>query len=187
GGALAGTPGLEATGSRRVFDDFADDDVFLNTGVTFPIAFTHADIHGADLKLTLPKWRAFSATASYSYMVGRADLPVTGGLFLGSDAVDAAVPDRVPITQDQRHTIRARVRHQPSSRLWIAMAARYGSGLPVELDDDEDIADLVTHYGAGVVARVDFEAGRVRSSFALDLGAGVELWRSGSRRFEIRG
>jgi len=186
--ALAKTARLDVTLYRRTFSNFADDDVFLNTGVSFPIAFTSADIHGADVKLTLPKWGAFGGSASYSYMAGRADLPVTGGLFLGGDAADALAEDRLPISQDQRHTVRARLRHQTTGRAWIAVAMRYGSGLPVELqEDDLNVADLVAHYGAAVVGRVDFDAGRIGPSVAIDLGGGVELWRRGMRRLEIRG
>jgi hypothetical protein len=161
--------------------------VFLNTGVSFPIAFRSADIRGADVKLTLPRWRSFAASAGYSYLLGRAELPVTGGLFLGSEATDALDADRIPISQDQRHTVRARLRYQPAGRAWTAVAVRYGSGLPVELDDEVDVADLVAHYGAAVVDRVDLEEGRIRPNVTIDCGAGIEIWRRGKRRIEIRG
>jgi hypothetical protein len=72
--------------------------------------------------------------------------------------------------------------------VWTALAARYGSGLPVALkDDDLEVDDLAAHYGAAVVDRVDLDAGRIRPGFAIDLGAGMELWRRGARRLEIRG
>jgi hypothetical protein len=185
--AIAKTARLDATLYRRTFTNFADDDVFLNTGISFPIAFRAADIRGADLKLTLPRWRAFSGFAGYSYLLGRADFPVTGGLFLGGEAVTAlAQTDRVPITQDQRHTARARLRYQIVPRAWSAVVVRYGSGLPVELDDDEELGELVAHYGADVVSRVDFEAGRLRPNVAIDWGAGIELWRRDKRRIDLR-
>ena len=185
---LRGRARLEATLYRRTFSDFADDDVFLNTGISFPIAFRAADIRGADVKLTLPRWRDWSGFAGYSYLLGRADLPVTGGLFLGSEAATAlAQTDRVPISQDQRHTARARVRYQLASRAWTAAVMRYGSGLPVELDDDVDVDELVAHYGSAVVDRVDLDAGRVRPNVTVDWGGGVELWRRDKRRVELRG
>src|SRR5439155_4963902 len=136
---------LDATLYRRTFANFADDDVFLNTGISFPIAFRSADVRGADVKLTLPKWRSFAASAGYSYLIGRAELPVAGGLFLGSEATDALNADRIPISQDQRHTVRARLRYQPAARAWTAVAVRYGSGLPVALEAEADAADLVAH------------------------------------------
>jgi len=38
-----------------------------------------------------------------------------------------------------------------------------------------------------VVDRVDLEEGRIRSNVAIDVGAGIEVWRRGKRRIEIRG
>ena len=185
--AIAKTARLDATIYRRTSTNFADDDVFLNTGISFPIAFRDADIRGADLKLTLPRWRAFSGFAGYSYMVGRADFPVTGGLFLGGEAASAlALADRVPISQDQRQTARARLRFQVAPRAWSAVVVRYGSGLPVELDDDAEVGELTAHYGAAVVDRVDFEAGRLRPNVAIDWGAGIELWHRDKRRVDLR-
>ncbi len=55
------------------------------------------------------------------------------------------------------------------------------------LDDDVEVAELVAHYGAAVVDRVDLEEGRLRPNAAIDVGAGIEVWRRGKRRIEIRG
>jgi hypothetical protein len=167
--------------------NFADDDVFLNTGISFPIAFRAADVRGADVKLTLPRWGALSGFAGYSYLLGRAELPVTGGLFLGSEAAGAlAQTDRIAISQDQRHTARARLRYQLAPVAWTAAVVRYGSGLPVELDDDVDRDELVAHFGSRVVDRVDFDAGRLHPNITVDWAAGVELWRRDKRRVELR-
>lgn len=185
--AVANTARLDATIFRRTFTNFADDDVFLNTGVSFPIAFRAADIRGADVKVTLPRWRTLSGFAGYSYLRGQADLPVTGGLFLGSEAAGAlAQTDRIAISQDQRHTLRARLRYQPVPSAWTAAIVSYGSGLPVELDDDVDRDELVAHFGSRVVDRVDFDAGRLQSSITVDWAAGVELWRRDKRRVQLR-
>jgi hypothetical protein len=186
--AIAGTARLDATAYRRTFRNYADDDVFLNTGIGFPIAFDAAAIRGLDVKLTLPRWRGFTAFAAYSNLLGRADLPVAGGLFLGSEAAGALdATERVPISQDQRHTVRARVRYQAHARGWTALLLKYGSGLPVALDAAPELDDLSTHYGPAVVAHVDFEAGRLRPTFAIDWSGGVELWRRDKRRIELRG
>jgi outer membrane cobalamin receptor len=185
--AVAHMARLDVTVYRRTFSNFADDDVFLNTGVSFPIAFQGADVRGADVKLTLPRWRSLAGTVGYSFLHGRAELPVAGGLFLGAEVADALASDRVPISQDQRHTLHARLRHQSAARLWTAVGVRFGSGLPVELDDDVSAADLIEHYGAAVVDRVDFESGRIAATLAIDCGLGVDAWRAGRRRLEIRG
>ncbi len=80
---------LDANYFRRSMDNFADDDLLLNTGVSFPIAFNNAVIHGVEVKLEIPRWGPLSGFVSYSNMLGVGYLPVTGGLFLGSDAAGA--------------------------------------------------------------------------------------------------
>jgi len=161
--------------------------VFLNTGVSFPVAFAAAAIKGLDAKLTLPTWRRTSGFVSYALLKGTADLPVVGGLFIGEEALgELEASGTVPITQDQRHTFRAQARYEVTPRIWAAATVRYGSGLPVELEGDVDREDLEAQYGAEILDRVDFEAGRVRSNLTLDLGLGAELWRRAARRLRLR-
>lgn len=40
---------LDASFYRRTFNNYSDDDVFLNTGISFPISFHSADIKGVDV------------------------------------------------------------------------------------------------------------------------------------------
>jgi outer membrane receptor protein involved in Fe transport len=185
--ALGGLARLDVTAYRRTFINFADDDVFLNTGVSFPVAFAAADIRGLDTKLTLPTWRRISGFVSYALLKGTADLPVVGGLFIGDEALEELeATGTVPITQDQRHTFRAQARYDVMRRLWAAATVRYGSGLPVELDDDVDPGDLEEQYGEEILDQVDLEAGRVKPNLTLDIGLGAELWRSAERRLTLR-
>jgi outer membrane receptor for Fe3+-dicitrate len=179
---------LDVSFYRRAFADFADDDVFLNTGISFPIAFASAQIHGVDVKLELPKWGGLSGFLSYSNLHGVAQLPVVGGLFLGQSAVGA--PDTgtsVPVTQDQRNTARAHMRYQLHPRVWIAASAEYGSGLPVELGEDADLDDLRIQYGPRILERVNFDAGRVRPNFSLDFSAGADLWKHEKSVLRLQG
>ncbi len=165
---------LDANCFRRNVDNFADDDVLLNTGVSFPIAFRKAAIHGVEAKLELPRWGPVSGSVSYSNMRGVGYLPVVGGLFLGDVANGLLTTGgRFPITQDQRNTVRGRVRYQIVPRAWVAMGGGYGSGLPVEFDGTR--ADAVTQYGERIVDRLNLDRGRVLPSFSLDASAGVDL------------
>src|SRR5581483_7088498 len=95
---------LDVTSYLRKLGNFADDDVLLNTGVTFPIAFRKADIRGTELKLTLTPWHRFTGFLSYSNMIGVGYLPVQGGLLLGDEIASLDSTDRFAITQDQRNT-----------------------------------------------------------------------------------
>ena len=185
--ALGGLARLDVTAYRRTFINFADDDVFLNTGVSFPVAFASADISGLDTKLTLPTWRRTSAFVSYALLKGTADLPVVGGLVIGDEALEELeATGTVPITQDQRHTFRAQARYDVMRRLWVAATVRYGSGLPVELEGDVDLDDLEDQYGQDILEQVDLETGRVKPNFTLDIGLGAELWRNSTRRLMLR-
>jgi outer membrane receptor protein involved in Fe transport len=185
--ALGGLARLDVTAYRRTFINFADDDVFLNTGVSFPVAFASADISGLDTKLTLPTWRRTSAFISYALLKGTADLPVVGGLFIGDEALEELdATGTVPITQDQRHTFRAQARYDVMRRLWVAATVRYGSGLPVELEGGVDLDDLADQYGEDILEQVDLETGRVKPNVTLDIGLGAELWRGSTRRLMLR-
>jgi outer membrane cobalamin receptor len=168
---------LDVNYFRRSFDNYADDDLLLNTAVSFPISFRKASIYGAEGKLELPHWRRLSGFLSYSYIVGSAYLPVTGGLFLGSDAASALnqTSGRFWDTQDQRNTLHGRLRYQATNRLWMAVGGQYGSGLPVAFQGA--LAEAVAQYGQPIVDRVDFARGRVKPSLAIDSSVGVDLWK----------
>jgi outer membrane cobalamin receptor len=171
---LFGKLRIDANYFRRNVANFADDDVFLNTGVSFPIAFQSAQIRGIETKLEIPRWGRVSGFLSYSNQIGTGYLPVAGGLFLGDNAVGAlGLTGGFPITQDQRNTARARFRYQATRRAWIALGGLYGSGLPVEFAGDPSTA--LAQYGQRIVDRVNFDRGRVRPSFSLDASLGVDL------------
>jgi hypothetical protein len=111
-------------------------------------------------------------------MVGNAWFPVTGGLFLGDDATSATtqLTGHFPDSQDQRNTVRLRLRYQLLSRMWIAGSAEYGSGLPFEFTGDYD--DALAQYGQAMVDRINFARGRVRPSLAVDASVGADLYKS---------
>jgi hypothetical protein len=100
---------------RRFVDNYADDSQIFNTTISFPISFRKAILYGAEGKIEIPDWHHFSGYGSYSYIVGNAWFPVTGGLFFGSDASQAAsqLTGHTPDSQDQRNTVRGRVKGNP--------------------------------------------------------------------------
>jgi outer membrane receptor for Fe3+-dicitrate len=73
-----------------------------------------------------------------------------------------------------------------NDRVWLGGTVRYGSGLPVEFEGDVDKDELEEQFGPDTVAQVDFANGRVRYNVAVDLGAGISLWRRGERRLTLR-
>ncbi len=177
--AIAGKLSLTGNAFRREWRDFSDDNVLLNTGISFPISFSRAWIKGIEAKLTVQSLGNFSGFVSYSNQVAVGQGPITGGLFFGAEAQDALTDNgRFPVSQDQRNTVRARLRAQLTSRGWLALQYSFGSGLPVEAEGGNlDLSFLLAQYGAQILNRVDFAAGRVRPSFSLDLGGGVQLYQ----------
>ncbi len=123
---LLGRASLDVNSYVRNVNNFADDDLLLNTPIGFPIAFRRARIYGAEGKLNIPRWGKLSGFVSYSYMVGSAYFPVTGGLFLGQEATNALtdLSGRFWVSQDQRNTVRTRFCYQFLPRLWGAVGAR---------------------------------------------------------------
>jgi len=177
---------LDINGFDRRVNNYADDDQLLDTAVSFPIAFRKSNIYGAEGKLDIPHWGRLSGFISYSYMVGSAYLPVTGGLFLGDEATNALnqTNGRFWVSQDQRNTVRTRFRYQLAERLWVALGGEYGSGLPVEFDGTEQ--EAVAQYGQEIVNRVNFATGRVRPSLAIDASAGADLWKKDKRSLRFQ-
>jgi hypothetical protein len=110
--------------------------------------------------------------------VGNVWYPVTGGLFLGSNANSAAtqLSGHFPASQDQRNTVRARFRYQIAPRLWLASGASYGSGLPFKYNGDA--ADALAQYGPEVISRINFARGRILPSFAASASFGAEVYKS---------
>ncbi len=174
--ALFGTVRMDATIFRRNFQNFSDDDVLLDTGVSFPIAFSGARVIGEELRLEVAKAGRFSGFLSYANQSGIGYGPITGGLFLGEDAADALTGmSRFAISQDQRNTARARIRFQAQRRLWLAVGGQYDSGLPADTGDS-NTGFLLGQYGPAILSQVNLDRNRVRPIFVADAAAGVDVY-----------
>ncbi|HWZ98447.1 MAG TPA: TonB-dependent receptor [Candidatus Dormibacteraeota bacterium] len=184
--AVAGKLRIEANVFRRDFHNYSDDDVLLDTGVSFPIAFAKARIFGEEISLQVPNWWRFSGFVSYANQSGIGQGPVTGGLFIGDDASSAFTDtSRFAVSQDQRNTLRSRVRFQSSKRTWLAISGEYGSGLPVEFGGaDKDF--LLTQYGPAIIGKVNFDKGRAGPNFSLGAAAGWDVYRKEQRSVSLQ-
>ena len=174
--SLWGRMRLDANYFVRRSRNFGDDGVLLNTGVSFPINFDRAEIHGAEAKLELPSWGRWSGFLSYSNMTGTGFLPLTGGLFLERNAGELLRSNAsFPITQDQRNTVRGQIRRQLTPRLWTSWGGSYNSGLPFEAEGGLEEDDLGHRFSRRILNQVNFDRGRLRPQFSMDASAGVTL------------
>jgi hypothetical protein len=182
--AFFGNLRLDANMFRRQVNNYADDSQILSTGISFPVAFDHALLYGAEGKLQLLQWKGFSGFASYSYIVGNAWFPVTGGLFLGDDAINPTT-GHFPDSQDQRNTVRARVRYQVVPRLWVALGCDYNTGLPFQPDLTPQ--QYATEYGQVVVNHLNFNRDRISPYFTQNASVGVDLYQREKRSVRFQG
>jgi hypothetical protein len=119
-----------------------------------------------------------SGFLSYSYIVGNAWFPVTGGLFLGNNAANAEseLTGHFPDSQDQRNSVRGRVRYQVQPRLWVAAGIQFDSGLPFQFEGDPD--SVLAQYGQQVLDRINFDRGRIYPTFQVNASAGADIYKS---------
>jgi hypothetical protein len=168
---------LDANLFRRGVNNYADDSQVLSTGISFPIAFRKAILYGAEGKFEVQQWGRFSGFASYSYIVGNAWYPVTGGLFLGDDATSATtqLTGHFPDSQDQRNTVRDRIRYQVAPRVWLAVGSDYNSGLPFQPDLTPQ--QYATEYGQVVIDHLNFNRDRIHPYFTQNASVGADLYQ----------
>jgi hypothetical protein len=178
---------VDANIFRRNFSNYSDDDVLLQTGVSFPISYSYARLVGEEIRLEIPHWGRFSGFVSYANQSGIGQGPITGGLFIGSEA-NGALTDtsKFAVSQDQRNTLRSKLRFEAGHGAWFAVGAQYGSGLPADLDTNVDLPALIEQYGADVVSKVNFTKERVEPNFSLDLGMGAQLYRKEMRSLQLQ-
>ncbi len=189
---------LDTNYFRRLVANYADDDQVANTTISFPVAFGKAVIYGAEAKIDLPEWHRFSGFLSYSYTLGQAWFPVAGGLFLGDDVQGLLPSGHFPDSQDQRNTVRGRLRYQLKPRFWIAGGVQFDSGLPFDFQCDPTLTLEQCIYGPGgpaqtygqaVVNRINFARGRIYPAFQVNASAGADVYKSDrmTMRFQIDG
>lgn len=177
---------LESNYFRRVVDDYADDSQIFNTTISFPISFRKAILYGAEGKVEVSGWHHLSGYGSYSYIVGNEWFPVTGGLFFGSNASQALsqLIGHAPDSQDQRNTVRGRVRYQLAPRLWTAFGVQYDSGLPFDFDGDP--STVLAQYGQPVLNRINFARGRIYPAFQASASAGADIYKSSHLKIRLQ-
>ena len=190
GAALFGHMRLTGNFFWRRYHNYPDDDLLLNTGVSFPITFALANIYGEEAKLEIPRWGKLSGYISWTNERGNGYFPATGGLFLGDDAAQAIQETSgvFPVSQEERNAVRARFRYDVTSRFWLAFGGTYDSGLPIDFGGTR--ADAAAQgYSEDILNRINFSDLRPRPQWSLNASAGVILRRSDKYpvRFQVDG
>ena len=185
--AFFGKLRLDTNMFRRDVNNYADDSQVLSTGISFPIAFRKAVLYGAEGGLVVQQWGRFTGFGSYSYIVGNAWFPVTGGLFLGDDATGATtqLEGHFPDSQDQRNTVRDLIRFQVTPRVWFAVGSDYNTGLPFQPDLTPQ--QYATEYGQVVINHLNFNRDRIDPYFAQNASVGADLYQREKLSIHLQG
>ena len=157
----------------RFVRNFGDPNLFYGTDLFFPNAIASGEAKGLDLRLEIPQKRGWSAWISYSnssvFQIG----PVTGGLFLEEDVIEIGPGTRFIPDHDQRNVGAFGLSyHHRRSGFWATFSGSYGSGTPLEVEEEE-IEELSERPGADLV---NFDRLRVKPRTIFDVSVGKDLF-----------
>jgi outer membrane receptor protein involved in Fe transport len=180
---FAGAVRLDAAYWSRHVRNYADPNVFFGTTIIFPNSVARGIARGLDLRLEMARYRGWSSYVSYTLSKVEQEGPINGGLFLEHDIPDIGAGTRFTPDHDQRHVGGAGLMYQSISRGFsAALAVRYESGTPLEVEDD-DVAELMARPGAELV---DFARGRMRPRTVLDVTVSQTLHRGTRTETSVR-
>jgi hypothetical protein len=89
-----------------------------------------------------------------------------------------------PDSQDQRNTVRARIRYQAAPRLWFAVGSDYNSGLPFQPDLTPQ--QYATEYGQVVISHLNFDRDRISPYLTENVSVGADLYKREKRSVRLQ-
>jgi hypothetical protein len=164
--------------------DLQDNDNFLNTGIIFPTSLAQSRTNGAEARFVVLPIHRFSCSLSLTHYHTIVTPPFTGGLFIGSSALDLLSMGPFVIDHDQKLGAQANVHYSVKRNLWISGAVRYDSGLvsnpsdPAVVAKDPDYADLLPYVN------LSSNPPRVLPRTIIDAAVGYERTRNDRRAWE---
>lgn len=182
--ALGKQVGVTATYYHKNATDLQDNDNFLNTGIIFPTTLASSRINGAEGRVNFFPGRRFSATLSATHARVVVNPPFTGGLFLGSAAIDSLSAGPFIIDHDQKLSLATNAVYNVTRSLWLSTIVRYDSGLvsnpsnPDVVRMDPDYADQLPYVNLAS------DTPRVKPRTVVDLAAGYTRSVEGQRKWE---
>ena len=182
---LGGRARLDAVYYHKNSTDLQDNDNFLNTGIIFPTSLARSRVNGFEARLVVPEARRLSGSLSLTHYRAIVTPPFTGGLFLGSAAIDALSEGPFVIDHDQAIGASGNLTYRPAKRWWTSWQVRHDSGLvanasdPSEVAADPDYFDLLPH--------VDLlgDPPRIRPRTVVDASVGYERYRGDRRAWQV--
>jgi hypothetical protein len=161
--------------------DMQDNDNFFNTGIIFPTSLLQSRTNGAELRVSVLPVRRISGSFSLTHYHTIVTPPFTGGLFLGSTALNLLNAGPFVIDHDQKIGAHGVVQYAVQRNFWVSGAVRYDSGLvsnpsdPAQVASDRDYADLLPYV------HLTSNPPRVTPRTVADIAFGYEGYRQDRR------
>jgi carboxypeptidase family protein len=156
-----------------------DQSQFQNTGIVFPLAFKAGHLDGWDVRLDLAKTAGLRGFLSLGHTHAEYVPPLTGGLFLDSEAVDSLTGGPFLIDHDQKLQAQGALSYDfGASGVWVATNVRYDSGLVTGADVASLLDDPDNAFAAPFIkenAGTDLDPNRVKPRTIVDFSLGADL------------
>ncbi|MCC6857865.1 MAG: TonB-dependent receptor [Bryobacterales bacterium] len=184
--SVAGRASISAAYYHKDSRDMQDNDNFFNTGIIFPTALQRSRVNGAEMRAVAPVWKGLSGTLSMTHYHAVVTPPFTGGLFLGSAAIDLLSSGPFVIDHDQTLGMHGMVQYNWKKGFWTTWSIRHDSGLvsnpsdPVEVARNPDYADLLPYVN------LTSNPPRVNPRTVYDFAVGYEATREGRKRWDAQ-
>jgi len=177
--AIGGRARLDVDFWQRHSTYAGDQDQLFNTGIVFPVAFAHGDLHGWDVRLDLGGPDGLRGFLSLGHTRAIYVAPPVGGLFLDAGALGDLTAGRFLIDHDENLALQSGVTYDfGTSGAWVGANVRYDSGLvsgaaPSDLVGDPDNSWAIPYIQA--TDNTNLNPDRVKSRTVWDFSAGIHL------------
>ena len=182
---LGGRASLDAVFYHKNSTNPQDNDNFLNTGIIFPTSLAFSRVNGFEARLVVPEARRVSGSLSLTHFRAIVTPPFTGGLFVGSAALDALGQGPFVIDHDQALGISGNLIYRPAKHWWTSWQVRHDSGLVSNPSDPDEVAADPDYFDQLPYVDLLGDPPRVRPRTIIDASLGYERYRADRRAWEV--
>ena len=182
---LGSKASLNAMYYHKDSTDLQDNDNFLNTGIIFPTSLAASNVNGFETRLVVPEWRRWTGSLSLTHYRVVVTPPFTGGLFLGSSALDVLSEGPFIIDHDQPLSVSGLATYRLSRNWWTSWQTRYDSGLVSNPSDPAEVATDPDFFDQLPYVNLTNDPPRARPRTIVDAALGYEHYAGDRRRWEV--
>ena len=157
----------------------------LTRGSSSPTSLATSRVNGFEVSLVVPEARRVSGSLNLTHYGAVVTPPFTGGLFLGSAALDLLSEGPFVIDHDQTLGVSGSLVYRPAKRLWTSWRLRHDSGLVSNPSDPRQVAADPDYFDQLPYVDLLGDPPRVRPRTVVDASIGYERYRDDRRRWEI--